>query len=379
MLILFIIIIFKQNKTENTTNKMFSILDYNIDNINKIHRLNVVKRLKSNLDIYSKYQIIQKVSKANYVSLLRCDYSNRSIDLDVIFTIDQHSNIYKKFFLDNIKINAKFLTNDIINNNYEIKKLDFNSLNNETFVSLIRKSNINNIYYKNIYNEQGILEYVTLFLYKDNDLLNNDIVEIDRILKEAEKGILEIDKSSDDDIKSIVKNKRDKKIKNYSFIKKLFVFITTSLILFFIFSSIRIDSEKIFNYYFEPSQIYHVARGGEQESDIRDIYVKFNNKNFKETTILFDEYFNEYGYNDYDVFYAGLSALFNDEPDKALELFNKMSKDTIYNESVEWFISGCYLLKGDVESAKEILNKIANESVHDYKESAIKILKYKIK
>ena len=159
------------------------------------------------------------------------------------------------------------------------------------------------------------------------------------------------------------------------------------LTLFVLHDVIIIDSEEVFNYYFEPARIM-VTRGGVEDDNIKESYVEkldsiyynYNLENYDKATIGFEEYFEKYGYtNDYDLYYAGMSALFSNNPDKALNFFTKIDKDSLLYEDVEWCIVGCYLLKNNIYLARNLLKKIANEPRNYYKDSAEKILKIKIR
>lgn len=385
MLLLFVIIIVKQNKFEKTTNKILNILNSNIDNINKIHRSNIISKLKNTIHIYSQFQIIQKISNADYVSLAKCNYINNKINLDFLFSIDDNTNIMKKSLLDDVSLCANCFSLDDLNPNHNIKIIDIDKIKSESeaVFHIIKYFKVKKIYRKNIYDENDILTNIIFFSYEDENYIMNDDDknEICRIIKEEEKNILKVDSISNDDISKDHIKKISRKRK---FVTKIYIALLSLLTIIALHDGFIINSNEVFDYYFKPEQI-SVVRGDNshiyENEELQYIYSIYNSNEYDSIVMEFEKYFSKYSEaeNEYNYYYAGVASLFAKEPGKALNFFNKIDTTSIFEESANWYKAGCYLMKNDVLSATKILKKIAEDPHNYYNKSASKILKIRIR
>lgn len=137
------------------------------------------------------------------------------------------------------------------------------------------------------------------------------------------------------------------------------------------------DNTEVENYYasnFEmlPSPIEDGIIRGEQENYQKDIYdqaaVHYNNKNYKEALIAWNDWSGKNPTSDEINLYRSILFLFENEPDQAIEIL-KSIKDIEYIEEARWYLSLAYLKLNKLESCLELLEYIL-ASEHHYKKSA---------
>jgi hypothetical protein len=102
---------------------------------------------------------------------------------------------------------------------------------------------------------------------------------------------------------------------------------------------------------------------------------KYNQGDYKSVIELFDAYLSEYPSNETILLFVGSSALFTNDPDKALHYFANWDENSPVIEQVEWYTAGCFLKKSEIEKALVILKKISGDPEHHFYNQASAILK----
>lgn len=381
MMIFFLIMLNKQSKNIKISKNLYKFLDKNWEFLTNIHRKKVIEELKSSIHIYSKFQIIQKISNADFISFFKYNYSKRYIDLDFLFSIDNNGNILQNSVLYNLPITGDLLIKNILASDCDLCSMDVEDLKTCAIYDNLIQRELNKIFYQNIfkYNEDIPLAFVTIS-YKDKDyiLSDDDKFEIIRILSTVidEISTIDLNFNVSDDFSN-----QEEIIDGKGFIRKAKkwlnnIFITGIIFslfgLFIINQSDSITSNQIFSEYFKPYDV-GVTRDGSY-SPIEIGIWEYNNKDYAHALIDFEKCINKDS-SEFVLFFAGTSALFNNEPDKALTYFSSWDKNSPFFESVEWYTVGCYLKNGDFKKIEEYLTKISNDSSSFYSTKASQLLK----
>lgn len=185
IILLFTFMYIKQKKCKKVSDNLFYFLNKNLDFLTEMqHKNNEAEILKS-IKVYSKFQIIQKISGCDYLSFFKYDHSKRHIELNYIFLMNNKGSIiprseYDKLIITNelIKLNLlKSDDNDLSYVEYEdIKEFD-------TVTNIIKNRELRGFYYKNIiYNDKPV-GFITIgFKNRDYFIPEHDKIEILRIL-----------------------------------------------------------------------------------------------------------------------------------------------------------------------------------------------------
>ena len=175
---------------------LLSLLSKNNEILNNFERNRKGEEIKDNIQLYSHIKICSKISKSDYVTLYKYDYSKSNIDIDFLMLVDDNGRNINKSIFDNKMIMSDLIISDII----KCKNIDFqynylddidNEENKLLYLSLYDK-NITKIYYKNIFKSDEINPVgFIIFYYKDADyvLLEDDKDDILNNITEISKYI----------------------------------------------------------------------------------------------------------------------------------------------------------------------------------------------
>ncbi len=142
-------------------------------------------------------------------------------------------------------------------------------------------------------------------------------------------------------------------------------------------SSLSLTSERTFARYFQSYDGISNRRGpSEDGKSVIELGIqKYNKGEFADALAVFEACMSDNNSNQTVLLYAGSSALFIGDPDKALRYFDKWDSNAPYYDEVQWYTAGAYLKKNDVTKAKTILAEIASDPGHDYYKKANYVLK----
>lgn len=182
------IVYLKQKEYKKGSDTLIKVLSENINFFTQLYKKQEVVNLKKSIDLYSQFQIILKISKCEFVSFFKYDYSNRYILLHFILSINSNGKIIQTSLLDNVPITANL---DILN----ILKSDDNDLyllspneiegKNDSLYKNLKEREINTIYYQNIFRDkENPLGFISLsYTDESYDLPQEDKIEILRIIE----------------------------------------------------------------------------------------------------------------------------------------------------------------------------------------------------
>ena len=115
MMIFFLIILnYNQKKNKKLFKNLDKFLNKNLSLLVEINKKKIISDLNNSIQIYSKFQIIQKVSNANFVSFFTYDHSKKFIDLNFMFSIDNDSKIIQDSIFNGLSITGELLAFDIL-------------------------------------------------------------------------------------------------------------------------------------------------------------------------------------------------------------------------------------------------------------------------
>lgn len=187
IIILYLLAYFKQVRQHRSYTNLTEILSKNVDFLLEYHKKKEIKELKNSIQLYTKFQIISKISKCNYVSFFRYDYSKRFVTLDFLLTINSNGCIIQESALDKLPMSGCLLTLNILNskkdNFYTLYANDLKDKHNHIHTAMLNKE-ISKIYYHNVYKDNTNPFGIILISYKDDnvELLEDDKNEILRIV-----------------------------------------------------------------------------------------------------------------------------------------------------------------------------------------------------
>ena len=186
---LVIIIYLKQKEYKKNSDNLISILNTNVEFLTELHKKHAIMELKRAIDLYSQFQIVLKISKCDYVSFFKYDYSKRYILLHFILSIDNNGKIIHTDILDGLPVTADFKILNILKS--DDKDLYFLTINeikekNDLFIK-----DINTIYYQNIFkNKENPFGFISLLYKNENYLLpEEDKIEILRVIEKMKSFI----------------------------------------------------------------------------------------------------------------------------------------------------------------------------------------------
>lgn len=150
---------------------------------------------------------------------------------------------------------------------------------------------------------------------------------------------------------------------------------------YFIFSEQTKDPQQLFAQNFSPYANTLTVRGMADTSTIAKTETEamqyYQNQQYPQAAATFNQLaqMNPKDQNTYD-FYAGISLLANLQATDALQKLQTVAgNNNPYQEQAQWYMALAYLQNKDTNKAKELLQQMAAQSIHDRKADAQKLLK----
>lgn len=174
--------------------------------------------------------------------------------------------------------------------------------------------------------------------------------------------------------------------KTISFTQRMRPFLAVAAILLLVVGAYFVlfnqpTPEQLFAKHFTPYDNTLTVRGVDDTTAIAhaetDAMKYYENQDFGRAALTFDQLIqlNPADQTTYR-FYAGIARLANQQPKESIQYLQPVAdSDNPYQEQAQWYIALAYLKDNDHQSAKKLLGKIANQSVHDRKKEAQQILK----
>ena len=169
--------VYKKKRIQNEN--LADVLGKNMELLLHFERKQDLKELKNNIQLYSFFQIVLKITKADYVSFFKYDYSKKFLPINFILTINNEGKAVQSSLLDNVPVASNLFTLDLINcddKDMYSKNID-NILeeNSNIFYKAFSNKKINKLYYQNIFKECEKPIGFIIFSYKDkNFILSED-------------------------------------------------------------------------------------------------------------------------------------------------------------------------------------------------------------
>lgn len=175
-------------KCRKNTENLIDILSKNINFLDNYYKNQEIIQLKKSINLYSKLQILLKVSNCDYISFFKYDYSKKFIMLNFLLSVSDNGTIIDESNIDGLPVSSDDVILKILDF-YDKTGLSYLTLDNITdnkFIdNLLIKNDVKKIYFKNIFKDKNIPEGFIIFCYKNHEYILNDDdkTEILRILK----------------------------------------------------------------------------------------------------------------------------------------------------------------------------------------------------
>ena len=188
IMILSLVFYINRIRREKTYSDLFKLLSKNAEFLAEYQKKQEIIQLKNTIKIYSQFQIILKISKCDYITFFKYDYSNRYVILHFLLSMDSKGCIIQENSLDKLPISGNLLALNVLKTDdtdlYTLYTDEMKGKNDIVYHSTKEKG-INKIYYQNVFvNKDNPLGFITLS-YKDTnfELHEDDKVEVLRIIE----------------------------------------------------------------------------------------------------------------------------------------------------------------------------------------------------
>jgi hypothetical protein len=185
VLVILLFVHFRRIKYKETSSELVKILEKNIDLLIQLYKKQEIVTLKNNIKIYSMFQIILKIAKADYITFFKYDYTTRKVLLDFILSIDANGSFIQNSVFDNLPMTAISFLNVDDKDLYTSVTKDFQESNRIIYDVLVLRK-IEKVYYQNIFKDTTNPVGFIVISYKN---INYIISEADKseILRMIEK------------------------------------------------------------------------------------------------------------------------------------------------------------------------------------------------
>lgn len=150
------------------------------------------------------------------------------------------------------------------------------------------------------------------------------------------------------------------------------VLITLSILAYFLMFR-TYSNEKLFNMYYEKYEGSSIVRSGIINPD--DIFTQavqsYNNNDYDRAVILFEQVLEKDSLNMTANMDLGISKMEKEKYDEAKKPFKSIinHNDNLFVEQAEWYLALCYLVTNNTARAKDLFEKILNNSSYNYKKA----------
>lgn len=126
------------------------------------------------------------------------------------------------------------------------------------------------------------------------------------------------------------------------------------------------SAEEIFANHFELVALTNERNATPQTQNWKAAMTAYANQNYRKTIELLTPLVHQkdFPYTERGKLYLGLSQLIVNEPQQAIDNFERVSSESSYFQEAEWYRALAFLKMGNAENAKAIFQKIANQPRH---------------
>ena len=139
-----------------------------------------------------------------------------------------------------------------------------------------------------------------------------------------------------------------------------------------------VDSEKLYNKYYETYPSYGISRTAtsEMNQDLKQGLILFGDKNYADALEVFKSIIEDDTENSVARFYAGQSYQNLDKNISAIKEYKTVvdHNENLFVEQAEWYMSLCFIIEGDKQLASAQLNSIVANNGY-YKKDAKALLR----
>lgn len=153
----------------------------------------------------------------------------------------------------------------------------------------------------------------------------------------------------------------EKTIAKPSLIKRLIPFATlAAAAAFLLFLFLPDRDSKLYKSYFESEKLIRLQGQFDNSSNFDNANRQYESENYKEAKILYDKFLIENPNNPWALAYKGCSEMELTHMDKAIRTFQILAaKNNDFADMANWYLSLCYLKKGDKVQTINFLKSIS--------------------
>lgn len=111
---LVILIYLRQIRHKKLSDDLIKVLSKNVDFLTDFYHRQEIVSLKNTIQLYSQFQVLLKISKCDYISFFKYDFTKRYVTLHFILSIDDRGFIVQESMLDKLPVTSNLLTLSII-------------------------------------------------------------------------------------------------------------------------------------------------------------------------------------------------------------------------------------------------------------------------
>jgi len=178
---LVMIVYIRQIRIKEISDELIKVLSKNIDFLTEFQKKQEIVHLKNTIKLYSQFQVILKISKCDYISFFKYDYSKRYVVLHFLLSIDEKGSIIQESMLDKLPATSNLLTLNILNSDgTDLHSISINNIkeNDIKVYQIMKYRGVSKLYYQNVFKEEeNPLGFISIS-YKDE---NYEIPECDKV------------------------------------------------------------------------------------------------------------------------------------------------------------------------------------------------------
>ena len=150
VMIVLVDVIIKLLEYEKKCNKISTLIEDDLKVLNTLYKNQEIINLKRTIDLYSQFQVLLKISKCDYVSLFKYDYTKRFVVLHFLLSVDDKGVILQDSNLEDLPVaSSKTTLNIMRSDNDDLYSILIDEVKEKDLAvyNVMQKRGVNKMYY----------------------------------------------------------------------------------------------------------------------------------------------------------------------------------------------------------------------------------------